>query len=423
MTSHSEAMTERLPTLYRDGALVRGLVDVLGLQLEIVDAEARIVQRAHWFDDTVERDEAAALGALLDIGIEPWQSLGEYRAWFHALRTARLRDGAVTGPALRRFVVMYAEAFERTNRVEALGVFEDVWAAATGRQGHAFVENPPVANAARFGGTAAEPLTRQVLTNAGLDPADVSILFTGTEVGEYVPVVVNLTTGEALAYLDAVGVGQRLWVLGAGGTLTAQLEQADVTHRMRHVRRVVPGSAWTTADVSEQALPLRLLPGENDLWFLPVAHFDSPGLDRVLLALADLDLQQGRWDAGEFGRALFYQDPGVVIDLTWTERRPAQVRVDLDAGTFRSQAGGLDEALLARSELDVSLGLGVRSLAAAGVRADVRLRPLHDSQRQLDHLVFISGRQIGEAGTVGIDRLRDAGGVYGVTGYGDSTYQ
>ncbi|TDE92438.1 hypothetical protein EXU48_12775 [Occultella glacieicola] len=423
MSGHAEAMTERLPTLYRDGDLVRGLAEVIGLQLEILDSEARIVQRAHWFDATVERAEAAALGALLGIGAEPWQTLGEYRAWFHALRTARVRDGAVTGAALRRFVTMFAEAFERTNRLEALGPF-DAWPPAAVRRGHAFVENPPTSNAARFGGDAAEPLTRQAVTNTGLDAADASILFTGTAVGEYVPVIVNLTTGEALVYLDAVGVGQRLWVYaGDDHTVTAELEQADVTHRMRHVRRVTPGTAWTTDDIGAETRALRLPPGDNDLWFLPVAHFDSPGLDRVLLALADLDLHQGRWDATTFDHALFYQDPGVVIDLTWTETAPAQVRLDLDAGTLLNDSGDTDAALLARAELDTSLGLGVRSLAAAGVRAEVRLRPLHDSQRQLDHLVFVSGRQVSEAGTVGIDRLRDAGGVYGVTGYGDSTYQ
>lgn len=113
MTTHAEAMVERLPTLYSDGDLVRGLAAVFGLQLEILDEEARIVQRAHWFDTTVELVEAAALGALLDIAPETWQELDEYRAWFHALRTARLRYGAVCTEALTVFTQSYADEFQK----------------------------------------------------------------------------------------------------------------------------------------------------------------------------------------------------------------------------------------------------------------------------------------------------------------------
>jgi len=62
MTGHADAMRERLPHLYREGDILSGLLDVLGLQFEIVDERARIVQRAHWFDTTPELGEAAALG-------------------------------------------------------------------------------------------------------------------------------------------------------------------------------------------------------------------------------------------------------------------------------------------------------------------------------------------------------------------------
>jgi hypothetical protein len=423
-------MAERLPTLYRDGDLVRGLADVLGLQLEILDEEARIVQRAHWFDATVERAEAAALGALLDVAVEPWQSLGEYRAWFHALRTARLRGGGVTGPALRTFVEMYVEAFEATNGIDVVPPFRvpppaTPWSAEPVRAGHAFVENPPRTTGARLGGPSAiEPLTQQVVVNHGIDAAPASLLLTGTDVTEYAPVVVNLTTGRALAYLGDVRTGDRLWIEAQGdGSVTAQLGRADVTSRLRGIERLTPGTAWSAADVAPEPRALELLPGANDLWFLPVAHLDVPGLDRVLLALAGLDLHQGRWDAGSFDRALFYQDPGAVVDLVWTERVPAAVRVDLDAAAMLSPAGRLDEALDARDQLAASVGDGVRRLAAAGVATEVRLRPRHESQRQLDHLVFISGRRHRAVGTVGVDRLRDVGGLFGVTGLDDSTYQ
>lgn len=424
MSAHAEALTDRLPTLYRDGDLVRGLAKVLGMQLEIADEEARIIQRAHWFDATVQPAEAAALGALLDIDPEPWQSLGEYRAWLHALRTARLDYGAVTGPALRVFVEMYAEAFESTNNVEALPAFDE-WSSEPVRLGHAFVENPPQTNGVRLGGPgAAEPLTQQAVVNGALDAAYVSILLTGDNGGEHVPVIANLTTGDALVYLDQLKTGDRLWVhANDDGSVTAELGRVDVTPKFRTVRRLTPGVPWSVGDTETDVRALQLQPGRNDVWSLPVAHYGVAGLDRVLLALADLDLREGRWDKSTFDHALFYQDPGVLIDLVWTERPAASIRVDLDAGTLRSPAGQLAQALEARDQLESSMGVGIRKLTAAGVASTVRFRPLHESQRQVDHLVFISGMKQYDVGTVGIDRLRDAGGLFGVTDFDTSTYQ
>ena len=75
------------------------------------------------------------------------------------------------------------------------------------------------------------------------------------------------------------------------------LERQDVTDRLRTITNVVPGEPWTTPQVQAPARALRLGRGENRLLFLPVAHYDMLGLDRFLLALADLALEQGRWDA------------------------------------------------------------------------------------------------------------------------------
>lgn len=424
MTSHADAMTARLPTLYRDGELVRGIAAVLGLQLEILDEEARIVQRAHWFDTTAELPEAAALGALLGIPPEPWQSLGEYRAWFHALRTARLRDGAVTVAALRNFVALYAEKFERANDFDVLPPFGE-WSAEPVRVGHALVENPPRTTGARLGDAfGAAPLTRQPVVNNGLDATRLSLLLTGVGGGEHVPVIANLTTGAALAYLGTLRAGDRLWVQATDdGGVVAQLGRFDVTDKFRTVRRIVPGEPWTPADVSADVRALDLPRGPNDIWFLPVAHFGAPGLDRVLLALADLELRQGRWNESTFDHSLFHQEPGVLVDLMWTERVPATVRVDLDAGTMLVPRGRVDDALEARAQLVGSVGDGIRRLTAAGVVSEARFRPLHESQRQLDHLVFISGMKQHEVGTVGIDSRPDVGGLFSRSDFDDSAYQ
>jgi len=74
-------------------------------------------------------------------------------------------------------------------------------------------------------------------------------------------------------------------------------------------------------------------------------------------------------------------------------------------------------------QLEGAIDRGVAALAAAGVDQHVRFRPLHDSARQLDALVGVSGLRVREIGTVGADRIDSAGGVFGVSDLDESTYQ
>ncbi len=109
-----DAITSHLPTLYREGELVDGFSQLWGVGLDVVDEVAQQIQRSHWFDVTPDLDEAAALAAVLDIPPEDFHAtLGEYRAWVHALTAARLRAGAVTRDALRILVDTYAQGFSR----------------------------------------------------------------------------------------------------------------------------------------------------------------------------------------------------------------------------------------------------------------------------------------------------------------------
>ncbi len=422
-TERARSLASRLPLLYRDGEILNSLLDTVGLQHEIVDENARRVQRRFWFDTAPDFDDAAKLGALLDIEPEPWQELGEYRAWFHALRTARLRRGAVTVAALRGFVEDYADAFETADDIELLPDF-DTWNDAPVTIGHAFVENPVRAHRAELGGpTGPSPLHRQTIRNGGLEATPLHLLATGTASGpEYLPVVVNVTTGTALVHHGVVEPGQRLWIHSRDDGLVADLEGRDVSDRFRTVTHVAPGVPWEDTQ-TDTAAPLILRPGDNELWFLPVAHYDEPGLDRVLLGLADLDLEQGRWNETGFDQSLFFQDPALVLQLLWSEATPASLHVDLDGGGLLSPAGRLDEALEDRSQLEASLARGVASLSAAGVESEVRLRPHASSQRQRDRLRLVLPLMQHEAGTVGIDHLPDAGGVFGVTDFNDSTYR
>jgi hypothetical protein len=431
-------MAGRLPLLYQQGELVGQLLGAPGLALEILDEDLVEVQRAHWFDAALELEEAGRLAAVLDLVPEPWQRLAEFRAWVHALLAAQLEHGSVTARALQVFVEEYTGRFARAVEVPRLLVEAPDGAGSwrTGAPGSpgevnsraAFLEFPPRRRAERFPATGGvEPLERFGVQQRGLDPTTAGFLLTGLAGGpEHVPVIASLTTGRALAFLGSIPPGQRLWLRpeseqpGAG--VRAELEGVDVSEQLRSVARVVPGTSWTAGDLDAAPVALTLERGANDLWYLPVAHLDAPGLDRVLLALASLDLRQGRFDHTAFDRSLFAQPAAVALVVTWVERQPATVELRLPAGAMLSRPSDLDDALAARASLGDGLERGVDRLAAAGVATRVVLGELRETQGQMDRLAARLPLVQREVGPTGADRLPDAGGVLEVTTFDDSTY-
>lgn len=422
---HGVSMADRLPQLYRDGELVRALCALAGLQLELLDEEAIRVQRAHWFDSTLEEDEAARLAAVLDVAPEDWQGLDVFRAWTHALRNARLETGAVTREALEGFVREYATLYQQAVGEVALPPLER-WDDAPSTVRPAFVENPPRWREARepaVGGL--EPLSQFSIVQRGLDDTKLGLLLVGLpDAPEAAPMVANLSTGEALVLLGTLGPGERLWLRPtADGAVEGRLEGRDVTAQLRSIERLAPGTPWEESQVHAPARALTLKRGRNDLWFLPVAHFDVLGLDRFLLALADLTLQEGRFDRTPFDRSLFYLEPAISLRAGWVETEPASFALELPAGTLLHRAGAGAEALAGRDRLGSSLDGGVQTLRAAGVRGAVHLRPFAEVQRQLDLLTAHTPLTFREIGPTGADRVPDAGGLFGVTSYDDSTYR
>jgi hypothetical protein len=427
-------MAERLPTLYRDGELMRGLLGVLGLQLEVIDEESREVARAHAFDTCLELEEAAGLAAVLDIPPEPWQSLAEYRPWVHALRDARLRAGSVTPEGIRLFVDHYAARFQAVHRVRITPGIPQ-FSRQPEPDTPALIENPPRLRMHRVPPQdGIEPLARAEAVNRGLDPVTLAAVFTGLGATgpEYAPLLANLTTGEALVYLGPVPPGSRLWLLpsapgldedGDAPALSARLEAEDVTAHARKISGFAPGPTGPPAPEVGPPSALTLARGMNELWFLPLAHFDVPGLDRVLLALAELSLRQGRWDETEFEHALFAQEPAATLQLAWVETTPASFLVDLPAGSLRNRAGELADAIAARDRLQAALAQALPTLAAAGIRAEVRFRPHREHQPSRDHMSGMLPRTYTEMGSTGADQLPDSGGSFGVTGFDDSTYR
>jgi len=418
-------MTERLPHLYREGELLRDVLGLPGVQLEVLDEEALSVQRSHLFDSTFELEEAAKLAALLDIAPEPHQTLGEFRVWVHSLRDAMLQGGAVTRPALEKFVEEFARGYQSATKMTTLFDLKK-WADKPSDSKPAFVENPSrrrFVRAVETGGV--EPLQQFTLVQNGMDSAPAGFLLSGLAGGpESSPVIANMTTGRALIYRGVIPTGQRLWIVPRGdGVATAMLEDEDVSHLLYSIADIRPGEPWGPDDVEQPARAIEMPRGENEFWFLSVAHYDTPGLDRFLFALADLSMRQGRFDETRLDHSLFYQEPASQVLVTWAETRPASFEIHLPAGLMLSSGDTTEDSLAERERLRASISEAVRRLKPVGVEATVQLNPRGETAYQLDRLKAVLPMRVEENGPVGADRVTDAGGLFEVTGFNDSTFR
>jgi hypothetical protein len=410
----ADDMAARLPLLYREGERVVATLAQPAIQVEIVEEELLDIQRAHHFDAALELEDAAKLAALLDFVPEPWQNLALFRSWVHSQRNAALQRGAVTAEALLGFARSYTDGFQDATNVR----FQD--------QAPVLIENPSRRQFMRPGFIDnITPLSQFTIENKGLDDSELSFLLTGLPAApESVPVIVNLTTGEGLMFQGNIGPGQRLWLRArTDGTVEGTLERQDVTDRLRTITNVVPGEPWTTPQVQVPARALQLMRGENHLWFLPVAHYDILGLDRFLLALADLALEQGRWDEATLDHSVFYQDAAVNLSAGWIESEPASFEVVMPTQSVRRSPLASGSAEEERERLRGAIGLGIKRLKAAGVRSTVHARAFTEVQGQVDYLTTVLPLTIKEVGSTGADRVPDAGGLFDVTGYTDSTFR
>ena len=423
--AHIEDIIGRLPQLYRDGELVRDVLEVPALQMEILDELSLEVQQAHWFNSAVELDDAAALATILGIQPETWQGLRQFRAWVHALRNAWLRHGTVTQAGLQAFVMEYIRLFQQAVGIIAIRSFAQFNEQFVVNDA-SFVENPPARKHVRIPAIdGIEPLHQFEIIQTGVDESVVNFLLTGLPTApEFVPVVANISTGEALIFLGQIPPGQRLWIYSnVEGGVEARLENRDVSNKLYSVSNLEPGTPWEDAQVERPAKSLKLRRGKNDLWFLPIAHFDSQGLDRCLMALADLQLKQGRLDQTHFDSSLFYQEPVITLDAAWIEHEPASFQMHLPAGAMTHGAGEVSDALQDRDRLGSSLNLGINRLRAAGVKASVTLQPFSEMQRQQDFLTDVHPRIFREVGPTGIERIPDVGGLFQKTSFEDSTFR
>ncbi len=423
--THLQAMIERLPHLYRDGAHVRELLSLAALQLEILDEDAREVQRAHWFDSALELDEAAQLAEILDIQIQEWQGLGEFRAWVHAFRNARLQEGSVTVNAIRRFIQEYSRAYQSAVEIELIPGLEN-WSDIPETGKPFFDENPNLFRHHRIPpGGRVEPLQQFTIEQKGLDSTPAGFLLIGlAKEQEFIPVIANNSNGSALVFRGTVKTGQRLWLIPEkDGSLSATLEQEDVTKRLYSINDFVPGKAWGLADMTTPAQTINLERGSNSLWFFPLAHYDERGLDRFLFSLPDTRMQQGRFGSSTFNHALFYQAPAVVLYTLWHESQPATFNVRLPAGALKNKANRIEESLGEMDRLNFSLNSGVKQLAAAGIKNSVTLEVMQETQPLGDFLTTVIPIKIQDTGPTGVGEVTDSGGVFSVTDFENSTFE
>ncbi len=407
-------MTARLPYLYREGPLLAGVLSQPAEQLEIAVEDALEVQRAHFFDDALQLEEVARLAALLDFTPEAWQTLQLFRPWVHAQRDAVLKNGGVTVDAILGFASSYLTAFQ----------------AATGNYFPSakpeLVEYPL---RRRYGkpdlADDTAPLSRFTITTKGLEDTYASLLLTGREAGpESMPMIANLTTGDALLFHGNVAPGQRLWIRAASdGSVSAQLERDDVTAKLVSIAGITPGVPWEAPQITSPAKALPLVRGDNSLWFLPVAHFDELGLDRFMLALADLALVDGHWDSSQLDHSIFYLDAAIDLRLTWLEMEPASIELHVHTESIYRAVPSPGSSLDARNQIAFALDDGVQRLRAAGVRSDVTALAFSELQPATDFMTSVLPKTIREAGAGGADRLIDKNGLFGQTSWEDSIFQ
>ena len=212
---------------------------------------------------------------------------------------------------------------------------------------------------------------------------------------------------------------------GGGRQRDRTLERADVTGRLRSVGPVVPGTPWgpprsrARAGAHAGPRPQRAL--------VPAGGPLRRARPRPLPARAS-PTSRSRRAAGTRRRSTTRSStwsPPSCCALTWVETAPADLpdRAARRAGSGAAP-GGLDDALDDRELLESSLDAGVIAAARGGRRRPCRVRAVTETQGQHD-----AGRRRAAARRPRGRARRaptgcpDAGGVFDVTDFDDSTFR
>jgi hypothetical protein len=401
-----DSMLERLPPIYRieAGSLLHRLMAVLANHQAAYDEDMHRVQRAHWVETALDREELAGLGALFDIPMMPWEPAELYRARLKATVAARLR-GAVTRDVLEFVLIRILDGVSESLGVRYMELSAELHfhtGPAERQDQPAFVEFPPaVRRSAAL--IARRGLLRSLgtfeLNNQGVHPVRLQVIFRGLAGGPCLsPVLVNLTNGRVLAFAGNVLCGQELRITAdRRDRITATLNDRDVVDRLYTGTGFVPAAEFSPGVPDPTPESLWLERGVNTLWFFPLALYGRPSLGSGVLGMPSLDLHHGRFGGKSetpfrgtlFDSSLFEQPPVASADLWWEEARPASFVFEIPAGVVLQSANGDTGPHEARLRLFSLLQHTVSLMRAAGVDGRVEPRALRDVQRQRDRAFLV----------------------------------
>ncbi|UFN46888.1 hypothetical protein LPC08_12695 [Roseomonas sp. OT10] len=393
-------MLDRLPPPLRADAqgLIGRVLGVIDTQLAAIDEDMDRVRRSRLLASAFDREDVAKLAALFDLVPAAWEPTGMLRARLTATVSARLA-GAVTREALDGVVTRLLDGAQTVLGVRYAAltpgaggrVFREP--AAVRRPGQpVFREFPPrrrrdpalVAQGGRL-----RPLDRFTLTHRGLKPSLLEGVLRGWRGGRTaVPLLAHPASGRVVVFRGVVPCGVELRLEASGETLRATLDGREATERLITAGGFVPGAAVPlTPDAAPK--PIVLSPGENLLWFVPLALYDERVLDRGALAMPGLEVRHGVFGGTEapgtnFDDSLFEQPPSVAADLFWEEAVPASFRFEVPGGAVRREAAETGDAAALRVALLALLNDTLRMLRAAGVDGRAEFAPLRETQRQRD---------------------------------------
>ena len=425
------------PWTQEPGSAVARVLDVGALELEVAGEDIDRLRRSHSFDSAFRVGDLAKVIALLGVVPLPWEDgLDLLRPRARALIDARLA-GAVGKADIGRFVVDYlvrADAALPVSLVRGLPplrAWKDAYPETTFELGHDSVRDDPAdphqplqfvewpERRRRSSQLGSVPyLHRWTERNGGIFPTSPRIEVVGLTGGRTaVPIVANLTTGQAVGWRGVVGTGRRLVIRRRGDATVAELDdelgdRLDVSDRLFSVSGLRTGEPFGPDDLDDVPHMVQLAQGDNELRYLNAGLHDVDGLDHVAFALAADDLVEGAFDRTAFDRSLFPAGPVAGLAMTWVERAPATFTVRLRRDVVvHNGAPDVDLANELANELATevvdALARGLDDLRAAGVVAELELRGrLRDQQPQRArvHLPWIRLRpEVGPSGDA--DRL------------------
>jgi hypothetical protein len=412
-----DACLQRLPPIYNidQGSLLFQFMALFATSMAAYDEDMNRLQRSHWIDTAFDREDLIKLGALFDIQPASWEPDDLYRARLKATIAARLR-GAVTRDVLEFVLVSIIDGAQKSRGTR---YFELPASIGSGRSVFhtgptdkpmtpAFIEYPKQRRRSETlinNKGLLRSLGRFTLNNKGLHPVAVQGVIRGvTGRMTTVPVIVNLTNGQVLAYIGDLPCGYELQI-GAdeNGEFTAGVNDRDVRDRFYTGKGFVPGEDFTPVLPDPEPQPLMLERGENLLWYFSLAIFDEKILGAGVYGMPAVDLQYGRYAEKDneqigtlFDKSLFEQPYGVSLDLWWDEDVPARFVFEIPCGVVRRDAHVDGDLEADRVRLFALLQQTVNLLRAAGVDGRVQARALNDSQVMKDRVRILDPTMISD---------------------------